>query len=570
MKTDAARTSAGHRHDPARVVRAPRGPQLSCRNWLIEAAYRMLQNNLDAEVAERPEDLVVYGGIGRAARNWECYDQLLASLRRLAPDETLLVQSGKPVGVLKTFENAPRVLLANSNLVPHWAHWQHFHQLDRKGLMMFGQMTAGSWIYIGTQGIVQGTFETFAEAGRQHYGGDLAGRWILTAGLGGMGGAQPLAGVLAGACVLAVECQQSRIDLRLRTRYVDQQARDLDHALALIAQHSAARRAFSVALCGNAAEVFPELARRAQAGGMRPDIVTDQTSAHDLVHGYLPAGWSIAQWRAAADDPAEHARLAAAAAHSCALQVRAMLDFHAMGIPTVDYGNNLRQVALDAGVQNAFDFPGFVPAYIRPLFCAGKGPFRWVALSGDPEDIYRTDARIKQLFPANGHIHRWLDMARERIAFQGLPARICWLGLGERHQAGLAFNAMVHSGELKAPIVIGRDHLDCGSVASPNRETEAMLDGSDAVSDWPLLNALLNTASGATWVSLHHGGGVGMGYSQHAGMVVVADGTPEAAQRLARVLWNDPASGVIRHADAGYAQALDTARQHGLDLPMQR
>ena len=564
-----ANPPALHRHDPQRVVHAPRGAQISCRNWSIEAAYRMLQNNLDAEVAERPEDLVVYGGSGRAARNWECFDQLLATLRRLEPDQTLLVQSGKPVGVLRTHEDAPRVLLANSNLVPHWAHWQHFHALDRKGLMMFGQMTAGSWIYIGSQGIVQGTFETFAEAGRQHYGGDLAGRWILTAGLGGMGGAQPLAGVLAGACVLAVECQQSRIDLRLRTRYVDQQARNLEHALALIAQHTAARRAVSVALCGNAAEVFPELARRARAGGMRPDLVTDQTSAHDLVHGYLPVGWSVAQWRAAADDPAEHARLAQAAAHSCALQVRAMLDFHALGIPTVDYGNNLRQVAHDAGVQDAFDFPGFVPAYIRPLFCAGKGPFRWVALSGDPEDIYRTDACIQQLFPEDHHTHRWLDMARTRIAFQGLPARICWLGLGERHLAGLAFNAMVQSGELKAPIVIGRDHLDCGSVASPNRETEAMLDGSDAVSDWPLLNALLNTASGATWVSLHHGGGVGMGYSQHAGMVIVADGTPQAAARLARVLWNDPASGVMRHADAGYAQALATARRHGLDLPMQ-
>ncbi|MCD2513893.1 urocanate hydratase [Comamonas endophytica] len=566
----AARPSPGHRHDPQRMVRAPRGAQISCRNWSIEAAYRMLQNNLDAEVAERPEDLVVYGGIGRAARNWECYDQILASLRRLEPDQTLLVQSGKPVGVLRTHEGAPRVLLANSNLVPHWADWQHFHALDRQGLMMFGQMTAGSWIYIGSQGIVQGTFETFVEAGRQHHGGSLAGQWILTAGLGGMGGAQPLAGVLAGACVLAVECQQSRIDLRLRTRYVDQQARDLDHALALIAQHTAARQAFSVALCGNAAEVFPELARRARAGGMRPGIVTDQTSAHDLVHGYLPAGWSVAQWRDAADDPAEHARLTAAAAQSIALQVRAMLDFHALGIPTMDYGNNIRQVALDAGVRNAFDFPGFVPAYVRPLFCEGKGPFRWVALSGDPEDIYRTDARIQQLFPGNHPTHRWLEMARARIAFQGLPARICWLGLGERHLAGLAFNAMVHSGELKAPIVIGRDHLDCGSVASPNRETEAMLDGSDAVSDWPLLNALLTTASGATWVSLHHGGGVGMGYSQHAGMVIVADGTPEAAARLARVLWNDPASGVMRHADAGYTQALDTARRHGLDLPMQR
>ncbi|MEG2879120.1 MAG: urocanate hydratase [Comamonas sp.] len=558
------------RHDATRSIRAPRGRQLSCRNWLIEAAYRMLQNNLDAEVAERAEDLVVYGGIGRAARNWECYDRILAALQALETDQTLLVQSGKPVGVFTTHENAPRVLLANSNLVPRWANWEHFHELDRKGLFMFGQMTAGSWIYIGAQGIVQGTFETFVEAGRQHYANDLSGRWILTAGLGGMGGAQPLAGVLAGACVLAVECQQSRIDFRLRTRYVDQQARDLDAALALIAEHTAKRQPISVALLGNAAEVFPELVRRARAGGMRPDIVTDQTSAHDLIHGYLPRGWSVAQWQAAARDGAEHARLKDAAAYSCALQVRAMLDFHAMGIPTVDYGNNIRQVARDAGVVNAFDFPGFVPAYIRPLFCEGKGPFRWVALSGDPEDIYRTDARIKQLFPEDRHIHRWLDMARERIAFQGLPARICWLGLGERHQAALAFNAMVRSGELQAPIVIGRDHLDCGSVASPNRETEAMRDGSDAVADWPLLNALLNTASGATWVSLHQGGGVGMGYSQHAGMVIVADGSDAAAARLTRVLWNDPASGVMRHADAGYAQALAAARRHDLNLPMLR
>ena len=558
------------RHDTTRAIRAPRGRQLHCRNWLIEAAYRMLQNNLDAEVAERPEELVVYGGIGRAARNWECYDQILATLQTLETDQTLLVQSGKPVGVFTTHENAPRVLLANSNLVAHWANWEQFHALDRKGLFMFGQMTAGSWIYIGAQGIVQGTFETFVEAGRQHYANDLGGRWILTAGLGGMGGAQPLAGVLAGACVLAVECQQSRIDFRLRTGYVDRQARDLDHALQLMAQHTAQRQAVSVALLGNAAEVFPELVRRARAGGLRPDLVTDQTSAHDLIHGYLPRGWSLARWRGAAEEPAEHARLKAAAAHSCALQVRAMLDFHAMGIPTFDYGNNIRQVALDAGVANAFDFPGFVPAYLRPLFCEGKGPFRWVALSGDPEDIYRTDAKIKQLFPDNHHTHRWLDMARQRIAFQGLPARICWLGLGERHQAGLAFNAMVRSGELQAPIVIGRDHLDCGSVASPNRETEAMRDGSDAISDWPLLNALLNTASGATWVSLHHGGGVGMGFSQHAGMVVVADGTEAAAARLARVLWNDPASGVMRHADAGYAQAQATARRHDLDLPMLR
>ncbi|GKS89161.1 urocanate hydratase [Acidovorax sp. SUPP2539] len=566
----AAAPLADPRHDPTRVIRAPRGSQLNCKNWLAEAAYRMIQNNLDAEVAERPQDLVVYGGIGRAARDWACYDQILSSLKVLEADETLLIQSGKPVGVFKTHENAPRVLLANSNLVPKWGTWEHFNELDRKGLFMYGQMTAGSWIYIGSQGIVQGTFETFVEAGRQHYDNDLSGKWILTAGLGGMGGAQPLAATLAGAVSLNIECQQSSIDFRLRTRYVDKQARDIDHALELIRQHCDAKEAVSIALLGNAAEVLPELVRRAKAGGLKPDLVTDQTSAHDLIHGYLPTGWTVPQWQAAMKDPAQHAALTKAAAQSCAVHVQAMLDFQAMGIPTVDYGNNIRQVAFDEGVKNAFDFPGFVPAYIRPLFCEGKGPFRWVALSGDPEDIYKTDAKIKELFPDNHHTHRWLDMARERIAFQGLPARICWLGLGERHKAALAFNEMVRSGELKAPIVIGRDHLDTGSVASPNRETEAMKDGTDAVSDWPLLNALLNTAGGATWVSLHHGGGVGMGYSQHAGVVIVADGTDEAAARLGRVLWNDPASGVMRHADAGYDIAVATARRQGLNLPMVR
>ncbi|RZL95764.1 MAG: urocanate hydratase [Variovorax sp.] len=556
------------RIDPTRVIRAPRGTQLTCKNWLIEAAYRMIQNNLDPEVAENPQALVVYGGIGRAARDWACYDQILASLKELNEDESLLVQSGKPVGVFKTHPNAPRVLIANSNLVPKWANWEHFNELDRKGLFMYGQMTAGSWIYIGSQGIVQGTFETFVEAGRQHFGGDLAGKWILTAGLGGMGGAQPLAATLAGAVSLNIECQQSSIDFRLRTRYVDKQARDIDHAIELIQQHTAAREAVSIGLLGNAAEILPELVRRAKAGGIKPDLVTDQTSAHDLINGYLPAGWSVVQWKAAQRDPEQHARLTDEAARSCAVHVQAMLDFQAMGIPTVDYGNNIRQVAFDMGVKNAFDFPGFVPAYIRPLFCEGKGPFRWVALSGDPEDIYKTDAKIKELFPENTHTHRWLDMARERIAFQGLPARICWLGLGERHKAGLAFNEMVRTGELKAPIVIGRDHLDTGSVASPNRETEGMKDGTDAVSDWPLLNALLNTAGGATWVSLHHGGGVGMGYSQHSGMVIVADGTEAARERLARVLVNDCGSGVMRHADAGYELAMATAKKQGLKLPM--
>ncbi|WP_420226844.1 urocanate hydratase [Pigmentiphaga litoralis] len=556
------------RVDPTRVIRAPRGTELTCKSWLTEAAYRMIQNNLDPEVAENPQSLVVYGGIGRAARDWACFDQILASLRDLENDESLLIQSGKPVGVFKTHPNAPRVLIANSNLVPKWANWEHFNELDRKGLFMYGQMTAGSWIYIGSQGIVQGTFETFVEAGRQHFNNDLAGRWILTAGLGGMGGAQPLAATLAGAVSLNIECQQSSIDFRLRTRYVDKQAKDIDDAIALITQHTAAKEAVSIALLGNAAEVLPELVKRAKAGQIVPDIVTDQTSAHDLINGYLPAGWSVAEWKAAQQDPSQHVRLTKAAAQSCAVHVQAMLDFQALGVPTVDYGNNIRQVAFDEGVTNAFDFPGFVPAYIRPMFCEGKGPFRWVALSGDPEDIYKTDAKIKELFPENKHTHRWLDMARERIAFQGLPARICWLGLGERHLAGLAFNEMVRNGELKAPIVIGRDHLDTGSVASPNRETESMKDGTDAVSDWPLLNALLNTAGGATWVSLHHGGGVGMGYSQHSGMVIVADGSDEAAKRLARVLVNDSGSGVMRHADAGYQQAIDTARKQKLNLPM--
>jgi urocanate hydratase len=558
--------SAIHQAARPHPVRAPRGSTLHCANWLIEAAYRMLQNNLDPEVAENPDALVVYGGIGKAARNWDCYEAILDSLRRLQPDETLLVQSGKPVGVFRTHEGAPRVLIANSNLVPKWATWEHFDELDRKGLMMFGQMTAGSWIYIGSQGIVQGTYETFVEAGRQHYGGSLEGRWILTAGLGGMGGAQPLAASFAGACSLNIECQQSRIDFRLRSRYVDEQATDLDDALVRIAAYTAQKKAISVALLGNAAEVLPELVRR----GVRPDLVTDQTSAHDLVNGYLPLGWSVEQWQAARADTAAFPALREAAARSCAVHVQAMLDFQARGVPTVDYGNNIRQVAFDAGVKNAFDFPGFVPAYVRPLFCRGVGPFRWVALSGDPEDIRKTDAKMKALFPENKHLHRWLDMAAERIAFQGLPARICWIGLGERHRAGLAFNEMVRTGELKAPIVIGRDHLDSGSVASPNRETEAMADGSDAVSDWPLLNALLNTAGGATWVSLHHGGGVGMGYSQHSGVVVVCDGTPEAAQRVERVLWNDPATGVMRHADAGYEIAKACAREQGLDLPMLR
>ena len=543
-----------------RVIRAPRGPVLSAKSWQTEAPLRMLMNNLDPDVAERPGDLVVYGGIGKAARDWASFDAICATLRRLDDDQTLLVQSGKPVGVFRTHKDAPRVLIANSNLVPRWATWEHFRELERKGLMMYGQMTAGSWIYIGSQGIVQGTYETFVEIGRQHFGGDLQGRWILTAGLGGMGGAQPLAATMAGASMLAVECQPSRIEMRLRTGYLDRQAATLDEALSII---EAARTGppVSVGLVGNAADIFPEIVRR----GIRPDVVTDQTSAHDPVNGYLPQGWTLARWEAARErDPAAVER---AARTSMAGHVRAMLDFHRMGIPTVDYGNNIRQMAQEEGVGDAFDFPGFVPAYIRPLFCRGIGPFRWAALSGNPEDIYRTDARVKELLPDNKPLHRWLDMARERIRFQGLPARICWVGLGDRHRLGLAFNDMVASGEVEAPIVIGRDHLDSGSVASPNRETEAMQDGSDAVSDWPMLNALLNCASGATWVSLHHGGGVGMGFSQHAGMVIVADGTEDAARRLERVLWNDPATGVMRHADAGYDLALDCAAANGLDLP---
>jgi urocanate hydratase len=549
------------RLDNSRHIQAPHGTELSAKSWLTEAPLRMLMNNLDAAVAEKPDELVVYGGIGRAARDWESFDRIAAALRRLEADQTLLVQSGKPVGVFTTHADAPRVLIANSNLVPAWANWQHFHELDRKGLMMYGQMTAGSWIYIGTQGIVQGTYETFVEVARQHFGGEAAGRWILTGGLGGMGGAQPLAATMAGFSCLAVECQPSRIEMRLRTRYLDVQATSLDEALAIIERSAAAKKPVSVGLLGNAAEIFPELVRR----GVKPDAVTDQTSAHDPLNGYLPAGWTVAQWEEKRErDPAA---VTAAARASMAAQVRAMLDFWRMGIPVLDYGNNIRQVAKDEGVADAFDFPGFVPAYIRPLFCRGIGPFRWAALSGDPEDIYKTDAKVREILPDNKHLHHWLDMARERIAFQGLPARICWVGLGDRHRLGLAFNEMVASGALKAPIVIGRDHLDSGSVASPNRETEAMRDGSDAVSDWPLLNALLNTASGATWVSLHHGGGVGMGYSQHAGMVIVADGTPDAARRLARVLWNDPASGVMRHADAGYETAIECAREKGLDLP---
>jgi urocanate hydratase len=544
-----------------RIIRSPRGSEITCKNWYAEAAMRMLMNNLDPEVAERPQDLVVYGGIGKAARNWPAFDRIVETLKVLEADETLLVQSGKPVGVFRTHSGAPRVLIANSNLVPKWADWAHFNELDKKGLMMYGQMTAGSWIYIGSQGIVQGTYETFVEMGRQHFGGDLAGKWILTAGLGGMGGAQPLAATMAGASMLAIECQPSRIEKRLETRYLDIATNDLDEALALIARAVKDRKAVSVGLTGNAAEILPELVRR----GVRPDAVTDQTSAHDVVNGYLPEGWSVAEWEAKrVSDPAA---VAAAAKTSIAKHVRAMLAFAAQGIPTFDYGNNIRQVAKDEGVADAFAFPGFVPAYIRPLFCRGIGPFRWAALSGDPEDIYKTDQAVKDLFPENTHLHRWLDMARERIAFQGLPARICWIGLGDRHRAGLKFNDMVASGELKAPIVIGRDHLDSGSVASPNRETEAMRDGSDAVSDWPLLNALLNTASGATWVSLHHGGGVGMGYSQHAGVVIVADGSDDARQKLERVLWNDPATGVMRHADAGYEIAIETAREKHLNLP---
>ncbi len=544
-----------------RIIRSPRGPEKTAKTWAAEAAMRMLMNNLDPDVAERPEDLVVYGGIGKAARNWQAFDTIVEQLQRLEEDETLLVQSGKPVGVFRTHTDAPRVLIANSNLVPKWATWDHFNELDKKGLAMYGQMTAGSWIYIGTQGIVQGTYETFMEAGRQHYGGDWSGKWILTAGLGGMGGAQPLAATMAGASCIAVECQRSRIEFRIRTRYLDVMAETLDEAMALLEQSLKDGKPTSIGLLGNAADILPEMVKR----GIRPDLVTDQTSAHDPVNGYLPSGWTVAEWEEKrVTTPAE---VEAASRPSMAKHLQAMLDFQKMGIPVTDYGNNIRQVAFDEGVKNAFDFPGFVPAYIRPLFCRGIGPFRWAALSGDPEDIRKTDEAMKKLFPDNAGLHRWLDMAGERIAFQGLPARICWIGLGDRHRAGLMFNEMVKSGELSAPIVIGRDHLDSGSVASPNRETEAMQDGSDAVSDWPLLNALLNTASGASWVSLHHGGGVGMGYSQHSGVVIVADGTDEAAKRLERVLWNDPATGVMRHADAGYDIAKDAAREHGLNLP---
>jgi urocanate hydratase len=550
---------ANPRLDNQRHIAAPTGTELSAKSWLTEAPLRMLMNNLDARVAENPQELVVYGGIGRAARDWQSYDRIVDVLRRLEDDQTLLVQSGKPVGVFRTHRDAPRVLIANSNLVPKWATWEHFHELDRAGLMMYGQMTAGSWIYIGSQGIVQGTYETFAEMGRQHFRGDLSGKWLLTAGLGGMGGAQPLAAVMAGASCLAIECQPSRIEMRLKTRYLDHAAGSLDEALAIVTN---AKSPVSVGLLGNAAEIFPELVRR----GIRPDMVTDQTSAHDPLNGYLPAGWTLDQWREGRErDPA---KVEAAAKASMRTHVEAMLAFHDQGVPTVDYGNNIRQMAKDEGCTNAFDFPGFVPAYVRPLFCRGIGPFRWVALSGDPEDIYKTDRKVKELIADDPHLHRWLDMAEQRISFQGLPARICWVGLGQRHKLGLAFNEMVRKGELKAPIVIGRDHLDSGSVASPNRETEAMKDGSDAVSDWPILNALLNTAGGATWVSFHHGGGVGMGYSQHAGVVIVCDGSAEADKRLARVLWNDPGTGVMRHADAGYEIAIACAKEQGLNLPM--
>ena len=546
----------------ARTVRAARGTQLSAKSWLTEAPLRMLMNNLDPEVAERPEDLVVYGGIGKAARNWDCFDRIVSSLRTLNLDETLLVQSGKPVGVFKTHPDAPRVLIANSNLVPKWSNWEHFNQLDRKGLMMFGQMTAGSWIYIGSQGIVQGTYETFAEAGRQHYGGNWSGKWILTAGLGGMGGAQPLAATMAGASMIAIECDPSRIEMRLKSGYLDAQARTIGEAQRLLSE---SKRPISIGLLGNAAELVPEFLKKSRASDFKPALVTDQTSAHDPANGYLPDHWSLERWKELRKkDPDE---VAMSARESIANHVQAILGFKAMGIPCVDYGNNIRQEAKDAGVKNAFDYPGFVPAYIRPMFCVGKGPFRWVALSGDPQDIARTDAKVRELFPDDGGLQRWLDLASKRIHFQGLPARICWLGLGQRHIAGLAFNEMVRTGELKAPIVIGRDHLDAGSVASPNRETEAMRDGTDAVSDWALLNALLNCASGATWVSFHHGGGVGMGYSQHAGMVIVCDGSEAAAKRLERVLWNDPATGVMRHADAGYEQAIACAREQGLNLP---
>ena len=563
MNTNSAGQAIRAEHQ-RRVIRAPRGPELSAKSWQTEAPLRMLMNNLDPDVAERPDDLIVYGGIGKAARNWACFDRIVETLKELNQDETLLIQSGKPVGVVKTHSDAPRVLIANSNLVPAWADWEHFNELDRKGLMMFGQMTAGSWIYIASQGIVQGTYETFVEMGRQHYNGDLKGKWILSAGLGGMGGAQALAATMAGASICVVECQESRLDFRLRTGYVDKKATTLKEAMAVLKQAIRTGEAVSIGLLGNAAELLPEMVER----GIRPDAVTDQTSAHDPLNGYLPISWSVDEWEAQRRrDPAT---VAAAAKRSIAIHVQAMLDFQKAGVPVFDYGNNIRQVAKDEGVDNAFDFPGFVPAYVRPLFCRGIGPFRWVALSGDPEDIYKTDKKVKELIPDDPHLHNWLDMAQERIQFQGLPARICWVGLGQRHRLGLAFNEMVKTGELAGPIVIGRDHLDSGSVASPNRETEAMKDGSDAVADWPLLNALVNTASGATWVSIHHGGGVGMGYSIHAGLVVVCDGTDSAATRIERVLWNDPATGIIRHADAGYQMAIDCAKEHGLSLPMIR
>jgi urocanate hydratase len=545
----------------SRDIYPPTGTELNAKSWLTEAPLRMLMNNLHPDVAENPHELVVYGGIGRAARTWKDFDCMAATLKDLEADETMVVQSGRPVAVVKTHKDAPRVLIANSNIVPHWANWDHFNELDKKGLMMYGQMTAGSWIYIGSQGIVQGTYETFAEAGRQHFGGDLKGKWILTGGLGGMGGAQPLAAVMAGACCLAVECNEASIDFRLRTKYVDEKTDSLDEALEMIDRWTKAGEAKSVGLLGNAADIFPELVKR----GVRPDIVTDQTSAHDPINGYLPQGWTMGEWIAKRESAPKEVEKAARA--SMKVHVQAMVDFWNAGVPTLDYGNNIRQMALEEGLEDAFAFPGFVPAYIRPLFCKGVGPFRWAALSGDPEDIYKTDQKVKEILPDNKHLHNWLDMARERISFQGLPARICWVGLGDRHRLGLAFNEMVKNGELKAPIVIGRDHLDSGSVASPNRETESMKDGSDAVSDWPLLNALVNTASGATWVSLHHGGGVGMGFSQHAGVVICADGTDDAAARLERVLWNDPASGVWRHADAGYQEAIDCAREKGLRLP---
>jgi urocanate hydratase len=551
-----------NRIDTSRKIRAARGSKITAKSWLTEAAKRMLMNNLDEEVAEHPQSLVVYGGIGRAARNWACYDKIVETLDRLEDDETLMVQSGKPVGVFKTHADAPRVLIANSNLVPHWANWEHFNELDKQGLMMYGQMTAGSWIYIGSQGIVQGTYETFVAMAKQHFGGNAKGKWVLTGGLGGMGGAQPLAATMAGFSALVVECDESRIDFRLKTRYVDKKATSLDEALAMINDATAKGEAISVGLLGNTADIFPELVQR----GVTPDVVTDQTSAHDPLNGYLPQGWSMAQ--AAKMRLEDEAGVVKAAKNSMAVQVQAMLDLQAAGAATTDYGNNIRQMALEEGVKNAFNFPGFVPAYVRPLFCEGIGPFRWVALSGDPEDIYKTDAKVKELIPDNPHLHNWLDMARERIAFQGLPARICWAGLKDRARLALAFNEMVKTGELSAPVVIGRDHLDSGSVASPNRETESMLDGSDAVSDWPLLNALLSTSGGATWVSLHHGGGVGMGFSQHSGVVIVADGTDAAAKRISRVLWNDPATGVMRHADAGYDIAIDCAKEQGLDLPM--